>query len=66
MKRFIFLFVVIASLVAEGQETLDTILDRGYVAEWLVCGPFVGDVVGGIVGGVGAGTAPLGSMDYLC
>ena len=34
LRRFIFVILFFASLAAQGQETLDTILDRGYVAEW--------------------------------
>lgn len=47
------------------QEALDTILERGYVAHWLVCGPFKADIEGGIAPAVRAGRAPLGDRDFL-
>lgn len=62
------LLSVVAVLVAvsvRAQESLDTILDRGYIAQWLVCGPFEPDAEGGILGAVKAGRPPLGSKDFM-
>lgn len=50
---------------ARAQESLATILDREYVAHWLVCGPFAPDVDGGLLAAVAAGRAPLGSEDFM-
>ena len=47
------------------QEKLDSIFDRGYVAEWLVCGPFDPDVDAGIVSAVKNGDVPLGTTDFM-
>ena len=54
-----------ALLPASAQESLDTILERGYIAHWLVCGPFEPDVEGGIVAALRRGEAPLGDRDYM-
>lgn len=53
------------ALSASAQEPLDDILARGYVAHWLVCGPFAPDAEGGILGAAQRGEAPLGTTDYL-
>ena len=50
---------------AWGQESLDVILDRGFVSHWLVCGPFKPDVEGGLAGALGRGGAPLGGKDFM-
>lgn len=47
------------------QEQLDTILERGYIAHWLVCGPFDSDKEGGIAGALERGEAPLGDKDFM-
>ncbi len=49
----------------ESQESIDTLLERGYVANWLVCGPFVSDVPGGIIAAVSDNRRPLGSKDFM-
>jgi len=46
-------------------ESLGSILDRGYVAHWLVCGPFPSDLPGGILPAVREGAAPLGEVDFM-
>lgn len=51
--------------LAAAQEPLETILDRGYVAHWLVCGPFVPDAEGGIAAALKRGEATLGVTDYM-
>jgi alpha-mannosidase len=50
---------------SDAQEALETILDRGYVAHWLVCGPFESRLEEGITGAMAAGKAPLGYHDYM-
>ena len=66
VKRFIILCTaILASPFLYAQESLDTILDRGYVAHWLVCGPFTPDAEGGIVAAVRRGDAPLGDTDFM-
>ncbi|MDP7640299.1 MAG: hypothetical protein QGG73_11395 [Candidatus Hydrogenedentes bacterium] len=49
----------------ESQESVDTLLERGYVANWLVCGPFEPDAPGGIIAAVSDDRRPLGSKDYM-
>ncbi len=51
--------------ISHAQEALETILERGYVAHWLVCGPFEPDVPGGIVAAIQRGEAPLGNKDFM-
>lgn len=51
--------------VASAQEALDTLLERGFVAHWLVCGPFRPDIEGGIAAAARDGRAPLGDRDFL-
>jgi alpha-mannosidase len=53
------------SLPCAGQEALDLMLQRGYVAHWLVCGPFDADVAGGIGAALARGEAPLGDTDFM-
>ena len=50
---------------AQDAESLDTILDRGFVAHWLVCGPFENEVPGGVAGALQRGEAPLPERDYM-
>ena len=50
---------------AVAQENLGTILERGHVSEWLVCGPFVPDVDGGIIEALSQSEPVLGSFDFL-
>lgn len=50
---------------AGAQESLSTILEREYVAHWLVCGPFTPDVEGGLLAAVKEGRAPLGGEDFM-
>ncbi|MBI5092889.1 MAG: hypothetical protein HZB26_10660 [Candidatus Hydrogenedentes bacterium] len=53
------------ALGAAAQEPLNTLLDRGYVAHWLVCGPFAPDGEGGIAGALKRGSPPLTDTDYM-
>lgn len=47
------------------QEAVNALLDRGFVAHWLVCGPFPGDVPGGILGALKTDAPVLGETDYM-
>ncbi len=53
------------SAIAQSPEPLTMLLDRGHVAQWLVCAPFEPDVSGGIVAALRRGETPLGDRDYL-
>ena len=66
-RFFVLLAAVCAAgwFSAESQESIDTLLERGYVASWLVCGPFEPDVPGGIIAAVSDNRRPLGSKDYM-
>ena len=57
--------LLILSVRVPAQETLSAITDRGFVAHWLVCGPFASDLEGGIAGAIKAGQAPLGGTDFM-
>lgn len=50
---------------AGAQVRLDEVFDRGYVSEWLVCGPFAPDAEGGIREALARGAAPLGTTDFM-
>lgn len=56
---------VLGVCAASGQEALSAILERGYVAHWLVCGPFAADVDGGIAEALRRGSPALGSADRM-
>ena len=45
-------------LIAAAQEDLTTILQRGYPAQWFVCGPFESDLDQGIIEAVANAQAP--------
>lgn len=47
------------------RDPLATLLEREYVAHWIVCGPFTPDAEGGLLAAVAAGRAPLGNTDFL-
>jgi len=53
------------SPLATAQEELAPILERGYIAHWLVCGPFPSDVPGGILGAVQSNAGVLGDTDFM-
>lgn len=57
--------LLLAGPYSAAQEQLDTILERGYVAHWLVCGPFDSDKEGGIAGALERGEPPLGDKDFM-
>ncbi len=59
------LLLLFAGQSAHAQERIETLLQRGYVSEWLVCGPFASDITGGIGYALKRGEVPLGEKDYL-
>lgn len=65
MRNACLLLLLCLAWPCAGQESIDTILDRGYVAHWLVCGPFAPDVEGGIGAALARGDAPLAERDYM-
>lgn len=62
-----FLLFLTTSLTvpATAQESLDDILARGYVSNWLVCGPFAPDVAGGVIQAAHLRQATLGDTDPM-
>lgn len=50
---------------AVSQETVNTIIDRGFVGHWLVCGPFKADVPGGILGAIQSNGPALSDTDFM-
>ena len=52
-------------LAQEKAEPLDAVLGRGYVAHWLVCGPFGTDVDGGVGGALARNVSPLSATDFM-
>lgn len=71
--RFAPLFLAIATWLTAAPlwaqdpapESVNTIVQRGHVAHWLVCGPFPADVPGGILAALKAGQPVLGTTDYM-
>lgn len=61
----ILLLALLTTRVAGAQESLDAIVNRGYVAHWLVCGPFAPDADGGIAAAVTNGKPALGTKDFM-
>ncbi len=47
------------------QETLPNILQRGYISQWLLCGPFPSDLGKGIKEALRNKEAPLGTRDFF-
>ena len=62
---FVTVALFLLACPVQAQDTLDTLLERGYVSRWLVCGPFKSDISGGIIGALGRGEAALGNNDYM-
>jgi hypothetical protein len=50
---------------ANAQEALAPLLERGFTAHWMVCGPIPADAAGGVLGAVRSGGAPLGDRDWM-
>jgi len=59
---FIFYFFITIPLTA--QEPLPDILQRGYISQWLVCGPFPSDLSKGIRNAIRNNESPLGTRDF--
>ncbi len=49
----------------DNMEGLGPIFERGYVAHWLVCGPFEPDVTGGILAAIRDDAAVLTDTDFM-
>ena len=69
MNRFLpslsYAILLLSCITATGQEDILTILERGYPAQWLVCGPFESDLEQGIVDAVANAQIPLGRNDFM-
>ena len=65
LRTLALLAPLLSSFQAHTQENLVNILNRGFVAHWLVCGPFAPDVEDGIAEALTRGEAPLGDTDYM-
>jgi hypothetical protein len=57
--------LLLVGVPAAGQESLNTLLQRGYPSQWLVCGPFASRVDGGIVAALERGDPILSGFDHL-
>jgi hypothetical protein len=57
--------LMVLTHLANARETVNTIIDRGFIAHWLVCGPFKSDVPGGILGALTSDAPVLGGTDYM-
>ena len=65
MRRLATVMLVTVAAVAQAQESIELLLDRGYVTEWLVCAPFGPDVAGGIIEALKRGEAPLADRVFM-
>ena len=63
--RVLIVPLLLLSAVVSAEDSLESLLDRGFVAHWLVCGPFQADVPGGISAALARGDAPLGNTDFM-
>lgn len=52
------------SFYGSTQEVLEDILRRGYISQWLICGPFETDRVEGIKKAIRNNQPPLGTRDF--
>ncbi|MCX8066177.1 MAG: hypothetical protein N3G21_13590, partial [Candidatus Hydrogenedentes bacterium] len=64
LLSLIYVLVYYPNFVALSQEPLEDILQRGYISQWLICGPFNTDMPEGIKNAVKNGQPPLGKRDY--
>lgn len=64
--RVSFFTIVYFSLFfpAYPQEPLPDILQRGYISQWMICGPFPSDLEKGIKHAISNNEAPLGNRDF--
>lgn len=65
LVALLLILILARAPVASGQETVNTLIDRGFVAHWLVCGPFPSDVPGGILGALKTNAPVLGDTDFM-
>ena len=69
MNRFLYisscLSLFLIPIISSAQENLTTILERGYPAQWFVCGPFESDLDQGIIEAVANAQVPLGRNDFM-
>lgn len=69
MNRFLYtsscLSLFLIPIISSAQENLTTILERGYSAQWFVCGPFESDLDQGIIEAVANAQVPLGRNDFM-
>lgn len=56
---------LLVALPSHAQEALNIILERGYVAHWVVCGPFPSALEGGILDAVRVGASAVGGRDFM-
>lgn len=61
----LFIFLFSFPFLLYSQETLPDILQRGYISQWLICGPFPSDLNNGIKGAIRDKEAPLGTRDFF-
>ena len=70
-QRYIQLYlsiIVTCFIACQGgfaQEPLTTILERGFPAQWYVCGPFDSDLENGIIDALKNDQSPLGRNDFM-
>jgi len=68
MRRSSFVLMCVAvafASLANAQEPLAPLLERGFTAHWMVCGPIPADAADGELGAVRSGAAPLGDRDWM-
>lgn len=61
---FAYLLVSSLSIYAFSQEQLEDILQKGYISQWLICGPFDFDMPGGIKSALKNNQTPLSTKDF--
>ncbi len=59
------ILLLVEPFTAFTQENLQTIIERGYVRHWMVCGPFESDIPGGVRTAIESEVATLGDNDYM-
>ena len=64
IKLYFTLSIILCFFSAYSQEPLADILQRGYISQWLVCGPFPSDLEKGIKNAIRNNGAPVGTRDF--
>ncbi len=64
IKLFFILSIIFFAFSIYSQEPLPDTLQRGYISQWLVCGPFPSDLEKGIKNAIRNNEAPLGTRDF--